>query len=108
MDVVNILGKRRRMELVDLASMLLSSLTIKTEEDDPDSEGCEENCEECEEDEEECLLCRLRSIIYNNDQSGKASNEDMHSLRRKTRRGWQVFLFRLWPQFTASRGTVEQ
>lgn len=109
MNVVNILRKSGRMELADLASLLLPVSVVRKEKDGPDDDESGEDCEECqEEDEEECVVCRLRGIIHKADQNGKASNDGMHSPRGKTGSGWQVFPFRFWAESTTSRGTVEQ
>lgn len=109
MNIVKILGKSGRMELADLASLLLPTSVGRKEKNEPDCDEFGEDCEECEEDDEdECVVCMLRNILHSADQNVKTSNEDMHSRRRKTGNGWQVFPFRFWAKFTTSRGVVEQ
>ena len=108
MNVMNILRKSGRMELADLASLLLPVSVVRKEKDGPGDDESGEDCEECEEDEEECVVCRLRGIIHKADQNGKASNEDKHSPPHKIESRWRVFPFRFWAEFTTSGGTVEQ
>lgn len=64
MNVLRILEKSRRMELADLASLLLPVSVGGKEEDKPDSEEFGEDCEECQQDEDECVICRLRNILH--------------------------------------------
>jgi hypothetical protein len=72
MNVVNILRKSGRMELADLASLLLPVSVVRKEKDGPTDDESGKDCEECEEDdEEECVACRLRGIIHKADQNGK-------------------------------------
>lgn len=108
MNIVKILGKSGRMELADLASLLLPTSVGRKEKNELDGDEFGEDCEECEEDEDECVVCMLRNILHKADQNGKTSNEDLHSRRGKTGSGWQVFPFRFWAKFTTSRGVVEQ
>jgi len=64
MNVVKILGKSGRIELVDLASLLLPVSAMRLEKNESNDEGSEEDCEGCEGDEEECVRCGLRNILH--------------------------------------------
>jgi hypothetical protein len=62
MDVVRILEGKGRIQLVELASLLLQNPAIGIEEEELGSEACEEDCEDCTEDHE-CKKCRSRNAI---------------------------------------------
>ena len=64
MNVLRILEKSGRMELADLASLLLPVSVEGKEKDKSDGEEFGEDCEKCKKDEDECVICRLRNILH--------------------------------------------
>lgn len=64
MNVVRILGKSGRIELADLASLLLRVSIPEKKGVEPDDEEGDEACEGCEGDEDECVICGLGNILH--------------------------------------------
>lgn len=105
MNVLRILEKRGRIELADLANLLLSFSVVGKKKDDPDDEESGEDCEGCEEEDEEmCEVCRLRRIIHTVGQNGKPTSEDTHSPSHKIERRVSPLFF--WAEFATSGGKV--
>ena len=63
MNILRILERNGRMELSDLASLLLPVSVGNKEKGNPDGEELGEDCETCKKDEDECVICRLRNIL---------------------------------------------
>jgi len=64
MNVLRILEKSGRMELADLASLLLPVSVESKEKEKSKGEELGEDCEKCQKDEDECVICRLRNIMH--------------------------------------------
>jgi len=64
MNVVRILGKSGRIELADLASLLLRVSVQEKKGVEPNDEEGDEACEGCKGDEDECVICGLGNILH--------------------------------------------